>query len=108
MTHTVIPVNFVSNPQSVGDKWIYTGFIYCQSINTNAWSGTSSKGTDKIMINEINQNGQHPGYLYWANAEDSATNAKALYCSYNSKWNATFDGKNAPKTRGGAVRCVRE
>ena len=108
LTHTVIPVNFVSNPQSVGDKWIYTGFIYCQSLNTNEWSGTSSKGTDSIKINEINQSGQHPGYLYWANAQDTETNAKALYYSYNSKWTGTFDGKNAPKTRGGAVRCVRE
>ena len=81
--------------------------LYCQSVN-NTWVNISSKGTSSISVNEVVQNGQQPGYLYWANTQSNDTKGNGLYWIYNSKWASMFGGKNVFKTRGGAVRCVKE
>lgn len=107
MTHKVIPLNYVNNPKASADKWLYTGMLYCQSVN-NTWVNISSKGTSSISVNEVVQNGQQPGYLYWANTQSNDTKGNGLYWIYNSKWASMFGGKNVFKTRGGAVRCVKE
>ncbi|MBE6250632.1 MAG: hypothetical protein E7111_03155 [Bacteroidales bacterium] len=107
LSHDVIPLNYVNNPKASGDKWIFTGFLYCQNEN-NTWVNITSKGTSSITVDNVVQNGQQPGYLYWANTQSNATKGNGLYYTYNSGWTSLFGGKNVFKTRGAAVRCVKE
>ena len=90
---------YVDNPLAEGDKWLYTGMMWNESVSSgNNWANTSSQ-----------QNGQHAGYAYWANnAAATDTEASWISFSWNGKWTTRLASKKTGKARGAAVRCIKE